>query len=380
MPNLVAIETVEVDCGPRQKWLLVRLEGEDGIVGLGEASDSGSSPVAAGAIHDLFAPRLLGRPADPVRVREELRYHGSSPPTGTVAGLTLMTAVSALEMAAWDLAARRLAVPLATMLGGPLVDEVPLYANINRGLPDMKAETFAKAAVAAAEAGFPSVKCAPFAGVRALHTDGASMEDGIRRVAAVREALPEGTALMVDAHGRFDRITGPWVACALEPFEPTWLEEPSRFEDDPGTLAATAAATRVPLAAGELMAGLPAYLAMVEAGSVSVVMTDVTHNGGVAATIAVGALVRGFGLPLSLHSPSGPVATAVSAHLAAAMAGVASLEYPFSRQRDETVAALLGAPEPVTAGRYHLTNKPGIGIELDERELRRVGQLRRTAV
>lgn len=185
---------------------------------------------------------------------------------------------------------------------------------------------------------------------------------------------------MVDAHGRLDRVTGPRVARALEAWDLAWLEEPSRFEDDPGTLTATAAATRLPLAAGELLGGVAAYLAMLQSGSVSVVMTDVSHNGGVAATLAVGALVRAFAMPLSLHSPSGPVATAFSAHLAAALAGVSSMEYAFSAQRVKSVTALLGAPEPVAEGKYCLSKRPGIGIKLVEQELQRVGHVRRSAI
>lgn len=354
----------------RGDWVFVRVLAEDGLVGWGEASQSGDDDQVERFIRARILPHLQGRSASeiPMLVRPLLRSVLVPRHLGVVAA----TAVSAVEQALWDLRGKALGVPVSELLGSRLRSRLRVYANLNRGTWDRSPEGFAAVARAAVAAGFRAVKTTPFdeigldhplepPSLRAVHL-------AIQRVAAVREAIGPDVDLLVDCLARLDRATAVLVARELEPLQLYWLEDPVAWAEDVEGLTWIARATRVPLAAGEFAFGTGEHLRILRSGAVRFLMPDVKHCGGIWKAREIAALADGFGAEVAPHDPSGPVATAASVQLCASLPNFATLELVFGEVpwRD----ALTRGNERLLDGCLAVPDRPGLGLELDEDVMR----------
>ncbi|MFE9428001.1 enolase C-terminal domain-like protein [Kitasatospora sp. NPDC006697] len=320
--------------GGRTEWLLLKLTDADGVTGWGECSDAGPLPAVLRALDN--------GDADPFTCR-------------TVRG--------AIRQAQADQAARRAGQPLWQWLGGrELPGPVPLTALLDRaaraGADHRAPATAARAAAQAVEAGFRSLRFAPFdsaGGDRLAHL-------GLARVAAVQAAAAGAAELLVDCHRRLPlrELTG-----LLEPFARLGV---ARLEDGvradrPAELAELRRRTAIPLAVRRFTAR-PGELAAA-AGLLDLVLTDVKHAGGPAAVLELAAGAAGPVPRVALRNPAGPVATLHSAHLAAVLPGAEPLEYAFGEVPWR--ASLLRAGERVADGRLAIPAGPGLGDEPDPR-------------
>ena len=199
-------------------------------------------------------------------------------------------------------------VSLTEALGGEPQDSVPLYANINRGLfgPRRAPADFVRAAERAVREGFRAVKCAPFDEMSPGDRVGRA-RPGIRRVAAVREAVGPDVTLLVDCHSRFDVESAVIVAEELAELGVGWFEEPVQPTEDPEGMARIAARVPIAVAGGEKGYGEELFADLGDRVAVRVIMPDVKHCGGVAAAARSGRAAIDAGGGVSLHSPSGAV-------------------------------------------------------------------------
>ena len=204
-------------------------------------------------------------------------------------------------------------VSLTEALGGDPQDSVPLYANINRGLfgPRRAPADFVRAAERAVREGFRAVKCAPFDEMSPGDRVGRA-RPGIRRVAAVREAVGPDVTLLVDCHSRFDVESAVIVAEEQAELGVGWFEEPVQATEDPEGMARIAARVPIAVAGGEKGYGEELFADLVDRVAVRVIMPDVKHCGGVAAAARSGRAAIDAGGGVSLHSPSGPVSLLAS--------------------------------------------------------------------
>ena len=351
----------------RGDWLFVRLETDDGLVGVGEASHGGDDAALARLVARTLGPAL--REGDPTAIEplwhELVRLAGG----GCALGRLEATAVSGVEQALWDLNARALGVPIHRLLGGALRDRIPLYANVNRAVTDRSPGGFAVATREAVEEGFRAVKLAPFDGVDRTMTDPSDVRvrAGIERVRAVRDGVGPDVVVMVDCHGRFNQEMAVRVARELGPIGLFWYEEPIRFEDDPDGLAEVSAAVDQPVAGGEHLFGRVAFWPLIERRAVATIMPDVKHCGGLWEGRKIAALAETAGLTVSPHNPSGPIAALVSAHLAATLPNFSHLEYAWGEVPWR--ASLTDPPEQILDGALVLPGGPGLGVTLDEATL-----------
>jgi len=357
--RIESIEVVTLAVTPKGNWTFVRLHARDGSTGLGEATHAMGFTRAsaeddariAEALRALFR-HAQGRAPDDVAgfraaAAEDLRD----------GGLLVRTAFSALEQAMWDLRGKQLGVPVHTLLGERLKDAVPCYANINRAVVDRSPESFAKHARLAVAEGFRGLKAAVFDDYPATPA-----EVGIARLQAMREAVGPGVDLMVDCHNRFDPPTAVDVARQLEPLQLSWYEEPV----DPADAAATAAIRRaIPqrLAAGEMHFEVKGFQPLLDAQAVDVIMPDVKHCGGLAEGLRIAHEAERRGVEVSPHNPSGPVSMLASAHLAAVLPNCVRLEHAWGEV--DWRADLLDPPEQFRDGALLLSDRPGLGHELN---------------
>lgn len=356
--RITRVEPIVINVNPRTNWTFVRVHTDAGLTGLGEATITGREAGLRAAIEDLGV-RLAGR--DPFEI--EKNFVASPTAAG---GRVEMAALSAAEQACWDIMGRALGQPVYRLLGGPCRERVRLYANLNRGVPERASQRFAEMAARAVADGFTAVKLAPFD-----HVQPAALQEpegrrhlaaALERVARVREAIGPRVDLMVDCHWRFDARWAILVARELEPLRPYWFEDPLPDHDVEG-LRQVRAGTSLRLAGGERLAGVAGFRPLIEHRLVDVPMPDVKYVGGIAETRKVAALAEAFGLIVSPHNPSGPIATIASLHVCAATRNAGWLEFPYGEcdWRNDLVNGI----ERVEQGCLALSNSPGWGFELN---------------
>jgi len=343
----------------RTRWWWLRLVTESGACGYGECSDGGASADVESALRAVSAS-ATGRDAiDDRAALLEVQADRSAAARTAAQRHLAATIAGAVECALDDLAAQRAGVPLWRLFDeSARTNGIELYANINRGLRDRSPEGFARAAALAVADGFRSVKCAPF---DELPGEGAGTAAGLARLCAVREAIGPRPELLVDLHQRVSMPAVLSMLPALESLDVGWLEDAAAFDriDD---LRRIKEATRIPLAGGEQALSLEEIAPACEAGALDIVMPDVKHA-GLAGAVAVARYAVARGLRVSLHNPTGPIATAASLHVAAVLADFTRLEFMYGELPDR--GSFITPAERTRGGRLGVPSAPGLGAQLD---------------
>ena len=291
---------------------------------------------------DLFA-NLLGRdPAETDANWEAMRKAASFVGRDGVSAL----AMSALDTACWDLAARAAGEPLWRFLGGER-REIPCYASEGLWLNLTTAELEEEAASLKAR-GFRAMKLRV----------GGRVEEDVERIRAVRAAIGPEVALMVDANQAWDVETAKRACRAFEPFGLRWVEEPVDHEDVQGC-AKVAAASAIPICTGETNYNPRGMRQLLEAGAADVLMPDLERCSGVTGWRRAAALAKEFGKPVTPH-----LFHEVSAHLLSAEPHGVWCEYmPWWE-------AVIEEPMELRDGNLILSDRPGLGVEWKEEALR----------
>lgn len=366
-PKIVSLDTLTIPVSPKGNWNLVRVKAEGGLEGWGEATHamgfvraSAEDDAKIAAALKALLPALEG-----LTPFEAERFRSRAWTQAKAGGLLTQTAFSACEQAMWDLAGRALDAPASELLGGRLLDAVPVYANINRATTDRTPEGFAANAQKAVEEGFRAIKSAVFddfpVGESRPADRAAKAELGIRRLEAMRKAVGPDVDLMVDCHSRFDTDLAIEVAARLEPLALRWYEEPV---DPAETKATREIRERIsqPMAGGELFFGREGFLPLLRQQAVDVIMPDVKHCGGLLEGKKIAALAEVYEVAVSPHNPSGPLSMIASAQLAATLPNCPILEHAWGEVPWR--AELLDPPERFQDGKLLLTDEPGLGARL----------------
>ena len=349
----VRVDLFETVVSDRTRWSFVRIETADGFVGHGECSDSGADGVLqtllAKAATELVA--LADDVREPAPIAEAVTAALGPSPT-----LSWRTVVGGVEQAICEIAAKRANVPLWKWLGGVARVTVPLYANINRVVGERRPRDIAEAGVAAAAAGFTTVKCAPFDTPLADHTLSTA---GLARVEALRSEIGSDIAVYVDCHERLLLADVVRLLPDLDALGIGWLEDATSCADLDGLRVLRAGST-VRIAGGELVSAPDEIMPALGLGLIDVVMPDVKHAGGLlrAARIAAAAARA----QVSPHNPSGPIGTAVSAHLSASLPNFSVLEFAYGEA--DWRAELVDGAEIIQGGQLHLAEGSGLGLDL----------------
>ena len=331
-------------------FLFCFVTAEDGTVGVGEGWTSYASTRAlAATIEDDVAPLALGR--DVAALLDGAALNRAVRDACVMSGRygILAVALSAVEMALHDLAARAAGLPLWRYLGAA-DPRVPVYASgglyADGKTPD---DLGAEAAGWVAE-GHRMVK---------VKVGGSPEAEDLARVAAVRDAVGPDVAVMVDAHYTLDHDRALSLARGLAPLDVLWLEAPIRPDDWRGH-DRLAAASPVPLCGNETLPWRDGFARLAEAG-VRYLMPDLSACGGVAETLAVGRAAQEAGCELTLHSSSSIVLFLGSLHVAAVSPATHSVEmHRVHRWFEEFAPADALA---VRDGTLALSEAPGIGID-----------------
>ena len=302
----------------RTNFVFVKIETDAGISGIGEGTLEYQEHALLGAIEDIKRVLIGQDPRQVERICHEL-YRDSYWRVGPV----LQSAISAVNMAMWDIKAKACNVPVYEMLGGKVRDSIRMYANVwfsGAKTP----EEFAAAAVAAKEKGVTALKWDPF-GKAYMYMDNKDLSYSLSIVEAVRGAVGNDVDLLIEGHGRFNIATGIHVANELKQFNPMFFEEPTP-PDSFDAIAEVRRKSPVAIAAGERVYSLTQFREFLDKGCADFAQPDMSHCGGISAVMKMAAMAEPHYVAIAPHNPSGPVANACALHLAAAIPGFRILE------------------------------------------------------
>ncbi|MEW9527083.1 galactonate dehydratase [Microbispora sp. NPDC049125] len=360
--KIVKVETFLVP--PR--WLFCRVETDEGVVGWGEPVVEGRAEVVRAAVH-VLAEYLLGE--DPLRIEDhwQVMANGGFYRGGPV----LSSALAGLDQALWDIAGKTYGAPVHALLGGPVRDRVRMYAWVGGDDPAELAEGI----TARLEAGFTAVKMNAGGRMPALAT-AADVAGVVDRVALAREILGPARDVAVDFHGRVSAADARRILPLIAGFQPMFAEEPV-LPDRPHLLRDVVTASSVPVATGERLYSRWDFRAALEAG-VAVVQPDLSHAGGISETRRIAAMAEVWDAKLAPHCPLGPVALAASLQVAFATPNFLIQEHSIGIHYNQGADLLDYVLDPgmfrFTDGYVTLPGGPGLGVEIDEAEVRRADQ------
>jgi len=361
----IGIHVVNVTA--RTNWILLELRTNQGITGLGEASLGRRTELTElGEFFELVrgeSPFAIAQ----YRERGFVRLSGSN--------RVRATAFSAIEQALWDICGKALQIPVYQFFGGKLHEQLPVYANINRATVERTPEGFAAKATDAVADGFQALKAAPFDGFPALDALAQEISRatdlGIAAVYAMRDAVGPDIAIKIDAHSFFNVALAIEIANQLQGANLSWYEEPVA----PTLLEETAAiknSIQQVMAGGEFLFGRNGFRDLCVLQAIDIIMPDIKHCGGAQELFQIANMAESFGVAVSPHNPSGPVSTAASASLCAAIPNFDILEFQWGET--DWRGELLQPAEQFDNGLLTVSDAPGWGITLNQSVLQSYSQ------
>ena len=369
--RITAVETlhlgrgITVHAGPIQ-WLWVRIYTDEGLIGLGETYPFPEAEKAI--VHNQLAPILLGRDSSQID-RLWADMHLAISYSGW-AGAE-MRAISAVDMALWDLAGKRANQPVYQLLGGASRQTIRTYNTCYDHLDFLREPV--KLAHELKASGINAMKIWPFdAAGRVNHgqfIDAAQMAEAIEPIRLIREEFGDSMEIAVEFHGFWNLPSAIKIAHALEPYQPMWLEE-MMPQDNLGAYARLAAATSLPLCLSERLMTRWGFRELFENGAAQIVMPDISWCGGISEAKKLAAVAETWFLPIAPHNCGGPVLHAATLHLAANVTNLFIAESVRRHYADEYRNIVTPMLTPVD-GAFPLPPGPGLGVELSPEVLQR---------
>ncbi len=349
------IKTFAVDCF-RTNWVFVKIYTDEGITGVGEATLEYKEKALFGAVEHIKEYLVGKNPLDIERHRHDI-YRDAYWRGGPV----LMSALSAVETALWDILGKTLGVPVYQLLGGKVRDKVRIYVN-GWFAGAKEPEEFAEKAKIAVKRGVTAMKWDPF-GKSYLEITGKDLDKALRCVDEVRRAVGNDVDLLIEGHGRFNIPTAINIAKELAPFKPMFFEEPVP-PDNLDALKAVRDKSPVAISAGERLYTMRDYKKMFDLMAADYIQPDVSHAGGIMELKNIAAEAECRYIPFAPHNPSGPVACAATLQLAALCPNFSILEIMYSdvAYRGEITNENLKYAD----GFIEIPNGAGLGIEINE--------------
>src|SRR5579875_14573 len=350
-------------------WYFVRLETDDGLTGWGEGSLHGPLDAVDAAV-DQLGGVLLGQEFEGTEAAWQHLYHAWRWRAGSVAH----TALSAFDLALWDLEGKHLGVPVYRLLGGAIRPDVPAYSSHWLYNSTDPADAFEQAKLTVHD-GFSAFKWG-LPRVWDNRDVASSIGRAVDILTAAREGAGSGCRIYIDCSEVLTRETARRLDRALERFDIGWLEEPLPFEN-PKALVQLSREIRTPIATGERLLSRWEYRELLEEGGCAVIQPDVMHAGGLTEVRKIAAAADTYFIPVAPHNPAGPIATLAGIHLGLALPNFLTLETMADEQELRDLISV--SPVNFHRGVFQRPELPGLGTELDTEQLRKMAGKRQPA-
>ena len=351
------VKTFVTDCF-RTNWVFVKVYTDEGIDVVGEATLEYKEKALLGAVEHI-KEYLLGK--NPLEI--EKHWHTIYRDAYWRGGAVLMSALSAVETALWDILGKSLNTPVYQLMGGRANDKVRIYVNgWFAGAKEPK--EFGEKAKIAAQKGITALKWDPF-GKNYMNISNSELDKAMRCVDEVRKAVGNDVDILIEGHGRFNIPTAVTIAKELEQFKPMFFEEPVP-PDSLDALKEVKMRSNIPISAGERLYTRWDYRKMFDLAAADYIQPDISHAGGIMELKKIAAEAEVHYIPFAPHNPSGPVANAATLQLAASCTNFCILEIMYSDvewRKDITNESL-----KYEDGYIYIPDNPGLGIEINEEE------------
>ncbi len=341
--------------------VIVRIGTDTGIVGWGEAHTPLAGDVTKAIIDNLFKDLVIGRdPLDIQPIWETL--YAAQRLRGHSAGWTL-DAISGIDIALWDIAGKALGVPVAKLLGGQMRDRIQVYASslprVNQSAGEAGWRGLTELARHLVDQGYRSFKVK-------LGIDLALDRHALR---ILRQAVGPDISISIDVNGAYDVALARMAGRMMEQEGALWLEEPIMPENLRG-YAQLAETLDIMVAGGECLCNRWIFNDFLAAGALDLIQPDVSRAGGISESKRISDLADSYGIPFAPHVSVGTaIYLAASLQWAAAGPNLMMCEWPMDQSA--LGDGILAEPFQFERGFVRLADLPGLGIEIDEKALRR---------
>ena len=347
------------------RWLFLKISTDDGYYGWGEPIVEGQARTVRGAVEDM-EDYLLGR--DPLQIEDiwqslfRARFYRGGP--------VMMSAISGVNQALWDIKGKYHGVPIYDLLGGKVRDRVQVYAGIGGDRP----ADVAQQAQQRRDEGLKAIKMGAVNEVHFMDTY-QHIDEAVARVASVRQQVGNDFSIAVDFHGRVRKPMAKMLIRELEPYHLMFVEEPILPMHNESLLDLKRS-TSIPIATGERMYSRWDFKTILAEGSVDIIQPDVSHAGGISEVVRIAAMAEAYDVALAPHCPLGPIALASCLQVDAVAYNALIQEQSLGIHYNET-ADLLDYLVDQSVFDYEdgfvkVPTAPGLGIELNEEKVRAV--------
>jgi len=341
------------------RWLFLKIETDEGLIGWGEPVVEGRAHTVATAVDEL-SDYLVGK--DPLQIEKhwQAMYRGAFYRGGPI----LMSAIAGVDQALWDIKGKYHDAPIHQLLGGQVRDRVKVYAWVGGDRP----ADIVSSAQNAVNEGFSATKMNLTEELQVIdHLS--KIDDAVERIASLRGAVGNKLDIAVDFHGRVHAPMAKVLIKAIEPYNPLFIEEPV-LSEQLETMAQLRRNTHIPIATGERLYSRFDYKNLFTLGAADIIQPDVSHAGGITECKKIAAMAESWDLALAPHCPLGPIALAACLQIDAVSqnAFIQEQSQGIHYNQSNDLTDYLSDPSVLhfSAGYVDIPQGPGLGIEINE--------------
>ena len=339
--KITRLELIKV----KPRWMFLKMYTDTDIVGLGEPILEGHATSVEAVIRE-FEEYLIGK--DPMQIEHHVQalYRGGFYRGGPL----MLSAISGIEQAMWDIKGKYYNCPVYEMLGGKCRDKIRMYTHVKRAgvAGEFSIEEMLKITDERLAEGYTALKYSIIPPIKAIENP-ANMAKHIERFAAVRERIGSNVDLAIDFHGRVSPAMAVRLIEELKPYMPFFVEEPV-LPENVDCMVTVARSTTVPIAAGERLFGKWQYRELLEKQAVQVVQPDICHCGGIFEGRKIAAMAELYYATIAPHNPLGPISLAACLQLDACIPNFLVQEHPGNPDRSDLGAGYIKEPFVIKDG------------------------------
>ena len=358
--KITKLELIKV----QPRWMFLKMHTDTDLFGLGEPILEGHTNALEAVVQE-FSDYLIGK--DPLQIEHHVQalYRGGFYRGGPL----MLSAISGIEQAMWDIKGKYYNCPVYEMLGGKCREKIRMYTHVKRTavVGEFSIEEMLQIARQRVNEGYTALKYSIIPPIKAIESP-ANMQKHIERFAAVRKEIGDEIDLAIDFHGRVSPAMAVQLAEQLKPYHPMFIEEPV-LPENVDCMVTVARSTTVPIAAGERLFGKWEYRQLLEKQAVSVVQPDLCHCGGIFEARKIAAMAELYYASVAPHNPLGPISLAACLQLDTCIPNFLVQEHPGNPDGADLGVGYLKQPFVLKDGYIDVPTAPGLGIELDEAAL-----------
>lgn len=352
------------------RWVFIKITTRSGITGWGEPSVEGRSDTVIAAVKDLI-PLLIGKDAGKIEDLFQVLTKGGF----YRGGIIMMSAISGIEQALWDIKGKSLGVPVYELLGGAVRDRMRIYGWIGGDDPDQ----VASGAKERTDLGFTAVKL-NLSGRLDFQVSLKKLKEIKKNIEQVRNSIGDQNDLAIDFHGRVSKNMVKRFMKELEEFSPMFYEEPVLPEFS-FYFKQLSSVTTVPLAAGERLIGRNQFKDIIHEASLDILQPDLSHVGGIWEAKKIASWAETSGILMAPHCPLGPVAFAAALQFDFCTHNVLIQETSLGIHYNDGEVDLLtyvsnSEDFKIQSGYIQKNRKPGLGIEMNEKIIEEMSKVK----